>query len=252
MSMSSPRLAPGLDGARSRGSTLKSDAVAAALRTQIHDGTLPSGTLMPAEHQIAHQFDVSRGTVRSALAKLAREEIIATRNGVGSFVTFDGSDLDGTLGWTDELSAAGVDSTVEVVGIVAVTDPELAAEVGSRTMSFVAVDRVRRLRDGTAISLERSRVPAIGSLARLPHDGLDDLSLTAALRAENLVPHRGEQWLSVVRLSSEDARLLGVPDEQPFLHSVRISRDAGGEFVEKVVSLLSPDRFRLHMRFRTS
>jgi len=237
---------------KTRGNKLKSDAVAAALRTQIYDGTLRSGTLIPTEHEIAESFEVSRGTVRSALAKLAQEEIIATRNGVGSFVTFDGSDLDGTLGWAKELSAAGVDSTVEVVGIAAITDPELAAEVGSSSMSFVAVDRVRRLRDGTAVSLERSRVPAVGALARLPQRGLRDQSLTSALRDEDLLPHSGDQWFSVVRVRGEDARLLGAADEEPFLHSVRISRDAGGHFVEKVVSLLSPDRFRLHMRFRAS
>jgi len=195
---------------------------------------------------------VSRGTVRSALAKLVQEKMIATRNGVGSFVTFDDSDLDGTLGWSDEFSAAGVDHAVDVIGIAVTTDPELAAEVRTPSMSFVAVDRVRRMPDGTAVSLERSRVPSVGSLARLSQDGLDDQSLTSALRAANLVPHSGEQWLSVVQVSGEDARLLGVADGQPFLHSVRITRDAGGHFVEKVVSLLSPERFRLHAKFRAS
>ena len=64
-----------------------------------------------------------------------------------------------------------------------------------------------------------------------------------------LVNHHGEQWISVAPLSETDAQILGRTPRDMFLHSIRIARDADGKFVERVVSSLDPDRFRLHMTF---
>jgi GntR family transcriptional regulator len=125
----------------------------------------------------------------------------------------------------------------------------LAAEVASSSLNFLALDRVRRLSDGQAISLERSRVPAVGALARVPEEGLLDDSLTATMAAAEIIPASGEQWIAVAPLNAEDARLLDREPGALFLTAVRLARDSDGGFVEKVVSWLDPDRFRLHVRF---
>ncbi|BBY30680.1 GntR family transcriptional regulator [Mycolicibacterium sediminis] len=232
-----------------RGPRLKHQYVAAEIREAIMTGAYADGTLLPGENVLAEKFSVSRSTIRGALEGLAADNLIATRTGIGSFVTFDGASLDQVPGWGLALAMGGVDADVEIIRAETVVDPELAAEVTSASLEFLALDRIRRLSDGRAISLERSRVPATGVLARVPEDGLVDDSLTATMNAAGVVAASGDQWIAVAPLNAEDARLLGRERGTVFLTAVRLARDADGGFVEKVVSWLDPERFRLHVRF---
>jgi GntR family transcriptional regulator len=233
----------------SRGPQLKHQFVAAKIREAIVSGAYADGTLLPGENALAERFAVSRTTVRGALERLAADKLIDTRTGVGSFVTFDGASLDQVPGWGLALAMGGVAAEVDIIRAERIFDPELAAEVASPSLNFLALDRIRRLSDGHAISLERSRVPATGVLAQVPEDGLIDDSLTATMAAAGVVPTSGEQWIAVAPLGVEDAKLLGRQPGAQFLTSVRVAKDADGAFAEKVVSWLDPERFRLHVRF---
>ncbi|GAB6902211.1 GntR family transcriptional regulator [Kineosporia succinea] len=226
---------------------MKRQRVVDALRQEITTGRLAPGARLPGEHDLAERFSVSRGTVRAALAELADEEYIATRGGIGSIVTFDGTALDPRAGWARSIHAAGASVTVQVLNISVLDDDPVAREAGF-TGALVAVDRLRHA-GGTAISLERSRIPYLGTLRDVVTRGLVDDSITATLDAAGLVPARAEQWVGVIPLAPDDASLLGQEPGTPFLHSRRVSRTHAGEFVESVDSLLAPDRFRLHMRF---
>ncbi|MEU5870182.1 GntR family transcriptional regulator [Glycomyces sp. NPDC047369] len=225
----------------------KSTIVAESLRTAILSGRYRDGQLLPGEQDLAQRYDVSRGTIRKVLAQLAEESLINTRTGVGSFVAFGGKALDQALGWGRALAGAELETTVLRAEIIA--DPDLAVGVGAASSRFLALDRVRALPDGAPVSLERSRVPATGVLADVPRDGLVDGSLTATLSEAGLTPASGEQWVSVAALDLDDAAILQRAAGTLFLHSTRLVRDARGEFVEKVVSWLDPDHFRVHISF---
>ncbi len=233
---------------RSR-TSLKRQEIAGELRAAILSGAYRNGSLLPGENELAQRFAVSRGTIRRALDALAEEDLIDTRTGIGSFVTFDGQELGDTPSWGRALTVSGTVNRTDVLRAELVRDPDLAASVGSGGMDFLALDRVRRLEDGTAVSLERSRVPALGRVADVPLDGLVDDSLTQTMAAAGLVPAQGDEWIAVTTLDDADAALMGRRPGEAFLHAVRIARDADGRFVEKVVSLLDPQRFRLHLTF---
>ncbi len=230
-------------------SSTKRQLVVDALRQEITTGRLAPGSRLPGEHDLAERFAVSRGTVRAALAELSDLEYIDTRGGIGSIVTFDGAALDPRAGWARSIHATGVEVSTRVLRIEKIVDDGLAGEVGSVTSSFIAVDRLRQLADGTALSLERSRIPCFGVLLSVLDEGLVEGSITATLDRAGLVPARAEQWVDVLPLVPEDAQLLGQPAGTPFLHSRRVSHTQTGDFVESVESLLTPGRFRLHMRF---
>ena len=229
----------------------KRHQVLASLKNTIESGDIPSGSFLPGENELAREFSVSRGTIRSALSELEDQKLIEKRSGIGSLVTFDGHQIETADGWARALSSAGVEMHTRTLRVERIVDPELAAEAGTSTLNFVAVDRVRHVVDGRPVSLERSRIPALGPLADLPENGLVGDSLTATLRSAGLVAASGEQWVSVVPVDAADAAVLEVPVGTPYLHSIRVSRDASGRFVEKVVSLLAPDRFRLHLSFNS-
>ena len=63
-----------------------SEALAAAVRNAVLDGTIPAGDQLPAERRLASQLGISRGTVVTALGRLRADGWLATRHGSGSTV----------------------------------------------------------------------------------------------------------------------------------------------------------------------
>ena len=65
-----------------------SESIAAGIRREILNGQLLAPEKLPAERELAERFKVSRGTIRSALAKLETEQFIEIRAGSGAFVIY--------------------------------------------------------------------------------------------------------------------------------------------------------------------
>lgn len=63
-----------------------SERVAGGIRTQIFQGSLQPGDRLPAEPELAAEFEVSRATVRSAVTELVTELLLEKRRGIGTFV----------------------------------------------------------------------------------------------------------------------------------------------------------------------
>ncbi|MGX9936589.1 FadR/GntR family transcriptional regulator [Advenella kashmirensis] len=57
------------------------DILASMLREQILDGTIPDGSMLPAERELVEQTGLSRGSVREGLRILEAEGFIKTRSG---------------------------------------------------------------------------------------------------------------------------------------------------------------------------
>ncbi|MCF5721837.1 GntR family transcriptional regulator [Pseudomonas syringae] len=225
----------------------KKKRVVDELIRRIEGGVMVDGFLLPGEHQLAEEFAVSRGTLREALAELKRRNYIATQSGVGSIVTFDGMALDQRSGWAQALADSGALVNTDILRLQAVTRPDLFSRFGSD--QFIALDRRRRTPDGTAVSLERSLMPACGGLESLPEVGLIDHSLTITLAAYGYVGAEGDQWIGAEPLSDEDAVLLGRPAGTVFLKASRTTYDRRERFMEHVESWLDPLHFRLHLQF---
>lgn len=64
----------------------KYQVVADTLRAQMQAGKYANATILPSEFAIAQEYQVSRQTVRQALALLAQDGLIETRRGSGSHI----------------------------------------------------------------------------------------------------------------------------------------------------------------------
>lgn len=73
------------------GSRHKHVLVQRHLRECISSGKLAIGDMLPTEHELCTRFQCSRGTVRRALATLAKDGFIQSRRGSGTFVTPQGA-----------------------------------------------------------------------------------------------------------------------------------------------------------------
>ncbi|RKR03367.1 GntR family transcriptional regulator [Kushneria sinocarnis] len=225
----------------------KKQRVVDELGRRIRSGEWSSGRQLPGEHQLATEFNVSRGTLRQALLELQRQQYIATQSGVGSFVTFDGIALDQQQGWARALARSGVRIVTELLSIECVHDDALADRVHCNR--FVEIVRRRRLAEGEIVSLERSLIPARGQLSNLPEHGLLNDSITDTLAAHELIAARGEQWLSIAALDEQQAQQLNRATGTLFMQSTRLTLDADDRFVEHVTSLLDPTHFHFHLAF---
>lgn len=63
------------------------EAAIGAIRKLIIDGVLPPGSRLPAEHELAAQLGLSRGTLREAVRGLVTARVLDVRRGDGTFVT---------------------------------------------------------------------------------------------------------------------------------------------------------------------
>lgn len=227
----------------------KPERVASALEAEIRSGQIPYGERLQSEQELVRRFAVSRTTVRKGLEELSSKGLIVTRMGVGSFVTFNGQTINDAVGWSRALADAGADIATRVLRIEKIADAALAEQLLIDGNTFIAVDRLRSLAGGRAISVERSRLPWLEVLQDLPRTGLREGSLTATMQAMGLIPDHGEEWAEIHRLESEEAALLGAEAGAAFLRTRRLVRAASGRPIEYVVSLLDPDFFALHLEF---
>lgn len=65
---------------------LKYRAVAADIARRIREGELAPGTRLPAERELADEYEVGYSTIRRAMDILREEELIETRWGEGNVV----------------------------------------------------------------------------------------------------------------------------------------------------------------------
>lgn len=228
----------------------KSERIAHILERAIRTGALGSGDPLESESALVRRYAVSRGTIRRSLELLSAKGLITTRSGVGSFVTYGGSVIDGVSGWSVALS--GHDARIETRMLrLERAEMDLQGAPVAEGHDCLCLDRLRVDGvDGTGLSLERSRVPWRAALEGLPESGLKDGSLNRTLESLGLIAVSGEEWAGVMTaLPEADAAPMGRRTGEPMLHLRRVTRDGAGEVIEYVESVLDPARFGLHVAF---
>lgn len=230
----------------------KYQAIALELAARIRDGQLTDKGRLPGEVDLAEEFDVSRGTIRQALATLKQQGLIETTVGSGSYVTYDGMPIVASLGWARSFERQGVVTSVRSTAIGRMSLPDLAEELGLNVADFLVIDRVRVKEDGEPISLERSRLPWREAYAAILADGLVSGSIMATLASLGVVRVSGHEVIRVAMLGSDEAKLLGTDPGDTFLEYQQTAYTAAGEVVERVSSLLHPRHFQLEYQFGPS
>ena len=178
------------------------------LRRAIHTGALAVNDVLPAERQIAEDFDIARITVRKAIEGLAAERLIARRRGAGTFVIRRLEKNFAKLSsFSEDMLARGSTPRSEWLSKArgTVTPEEslsLGLSPGSEVCRFVRL----RYADNTLMALEYTTIPAFC----LPPLGLITSSLYAALDLTGHRPVRPLQRLRAVSLEAEQAEKLEV------------------------------------------
>src|ERR671935_1579500 len=130
--------------------------IAESLRDRIHGGRLMPGTRLDNQRALAKSFGVTLMTLRQALELLERENLIARRHGLGTFVAAPSIDYDilQLRRFAGDLTAQGEHVSTRLLGTRFVTpDRRVATALGVGPRARVlAVERLR-LVDGHPMSL---------------------------------------------------------------------------------------------------
>ena len=216
------------------------------LGARIASGELRVGDRLPAERDLAEQFDVSRGTVRQALDALALRGLVERGIGRGTFIAAGKVDvrLQDVAGFTQQVARAGLQAHARVLRSAITTAPARIATV-LRVPDGAPVLRLERLRlaGKLPVTLEDSWFPA----GRFP--GIEDLDLRGSIYAlmgelYGHEPVRVVETLEPVVAQQHSADALGVEAGSALMLVERTAFDADGAPVEYARDLHRGDRAR--------
>jgi GntR family transcriptional regulator len=208
----------------------------------IQTGLLPADTQLPPERDLADLAEVSRVTVRKAVAQLVEDGLVDQRRGAGSFVRARGPKLEQSLSslisFTENMLARGRVSTSEVLlrGLFAPNpDESMALGLGMTDR----VSRLERLRsaDGMPMAVERSSLPE----DILPDPEQVETSLYQYLRSHGRAPTRAIQRVSAINLRPRDAGLLNMPEGAAVLLIDRTAYLPSGRPIEFTTGIYRSD-----------
>lgn len=208
----------------------------------IASGQLVADSQLPPERNLAELAEVSRVTVRKAVACLVRDGLVEQRRGAGSFVRPQTLKLEQSLStltsFTDYMLARGKSSTSQVLqrGLFAPT-PDESIALGILSSGKVArVDRLRSA-DGIPMAIERSSLPQ----DILPHPERVTTSLYIALRKLGGAPTRAIQRITAINLATHEARLLNLAEGAAVLQIERTGYLPSGRPIEFTRGLYRSD-----------
>lgn len=216
------------------------------LRRRIEAGIaaaiLPPDSALPPEREIAVMTNLSRVTVRKAIAELADKGAVVQRQGSGSFVAPGRPRVEQSLSrltsFTEDMARRGLRSQSRWLerGLFQPSVEEIAV-LGPCDQ----VARLSRLRlaDENPMAIERAALP----LAVLANPLAVTHSLYDVLGRAGHLPVRARQKISAINLGQADAALLDLPEGRAGLQIERISYLQDGSVAEFTRSVYRGDAY---------
>ena len=214
---------------------------------KIHSGEWPVGYMIPTEMQLCEQFEVSRSTVRTAMAKLVQEGHLRRVTGKGTFVTAPRVLTKSTVfieSFFEELAQQGIAVATDVLELRTIpADEEVAGLFEGAVREVIKLTRLRYVQDSFdegPISLSTSYVS--GDKTFILQQDFGKVSLKSVLKANGYRRESMKKKITAVNLSLRESRLLGVKEGTLAIKIVSVGRDGEGNVVDVAESLYPVDR----------
>lgn len=227
--------------------------VEADLHRRITAGEWTPGAQIPSEPVLCSQYNVSRVTMREAVARLVQQGLLQKEQGRGTFVREPQlvAEARRLTSLSEELGQLGLKAGASVLGSRIIIAGETPAAAELHLPEDAEILELRRLRtaSGAPLGIQTAILP----LTRFPGlDSIDleDRSLYAILRERyGVVAMQAFETFTVAMAKPEERSLLGLPRGVPVFHVKRLSYDAEGPF-ELAMSVMRGDRYqvRLHLQ----
>ncbi len=206
--------------------------LAEQLTASIENGTLNPGDSFENELALADRLDLSRPTVRRAIAELVSRGLLVRRRGVGTTVASQVIHRrDELTSLYDDMVRKGQTPVTEVLAFSTGTvDATAAAALGQAAETpLVFVERLRSV-EGVPTALMRNWLAP--GFADLTVQEIEASSLYAIMRARGVRPVIAHQSIGARRPTVRERRLLGLATGDPLLTMTRKAYEASGAAAE--------------------
>ncbi|MFC4608959.1 GntR family transcriptional regulator [Streptomyces maoxianensis] len=206
--------------------------VAAAIRQGIEDGEFPPGGPLPSEAQLIERYEVSRPTVRNAIAALRSEGLIEVRHGKGSFVkgaptpplTIDRSITRTGKSYGPDATPweQAQEPTVYRTATTDTTGPLLELSEGEALFGVdqVLIHEVTQTRALHRVLIPFATAQNVPTLAEAPDTALEEIYAALSAAGHKLT------WSETVRArmpQADERSALELPDATPVIHTMRVT-----------------------------
>jgi GntR family transcriptional regulator len=133
-----------------------------ALREDITGGGLKRGEKLPAEHELADRFGVSRMTIRESIEDLVDEGLLYRRHGVGTFVAYPHLQRDHTrlTSFFDKAGDEGIKVRAKLLKLEVIpAKPKVAEALDVPEGTQVIRVKTLRYADGVPITVHDAHIP---------------------------------------------------------------------------------------------
>jgi GntR family transcriptional regulator len=224
------------------------------LKELIETGRYQRGEQLPSEVELARMCDVTRTTVRQALAELSAEGLLRKEKGTGTFVSALAPaelrhKLEHIASTTDLMQDSGIEQSTRVLEKrVEQAGDEIAKVLflGSNK-KVIHVQRVR-IGDGVPYVYEESYLPSD------IFDGIQEMNLIGSMykimtEHFNLSLARCKQTISAVNLNQNIASILELPQNAAgiFIESLTFDFDENSIPIELLYSYHRGDKYKLEI-----
>jgi GntR family transcriptional regulator len=231
--------------------------LARTLRDEIVSGRWQTQERLPSEAELCNSFELSRATVRQALALLESEGLIVKSRGRGAFVAEQQTRtwlLQSSEGFfQDEVERRGLNVRSKILRAQRCKLPSWAKEaleLPANRRDGVALERLRWVDDKLALYVE-NWLPE--SLAATVLDLGDDDSLYERLEQEHsLRVHGGRRVVEAVPAKERLAKILDAPIGTPLMFIESISWDEKMAPFDCYRAWLRTDRIRIEIQVSTT
>ena len=228
------------------------------LKERISRGEWAVNQQMASENMLCQQYQVSRITIRQALAELEKDGIIRKERGRGAFVSANPipfvHSLNYALASADRLGNKPYNITATTLRIQLYEQPyqEVIDQLGLTDDTTVVYFKRLFLLEDKPIAIGRSWI-SLGLVPELHKLGLINNQLSTTLRERyNLVVERIDDCLEVVRPTPADCHLLDVSYDCPLMLVKGISYLADNTPVEYSNTLWLGDRVRFRIQLHST
>jgi GntR family transcriptional regulator len=223
------------------------------LSAHIEDGTLPIGTVLPSERQLAESLGISRITVQRTYHGLRQRKLVDAQGRKGVLVKGTGPRLhpgmDRLKGFTEEMQELGKKPSSRILERRAVNDRSIASIFGLPSpSSFLKLVRVR-YGDDVPLSHEVARYNLTAAPALV--DGHLSGSVYAFLNERCGVPViHCDQTIEAAAPTKEECKIFNLAEPVPCLLIKRRNYTHGGLMIEYVEGLFRGDAYSYRLKLR--
>ena len=218
------------------------------IKEQILLGKLKAGDRLMTEAELSQQYEVSRITVRKAIELLVDEGYVLRKQGIGTFIAekklrrvVDSENLVRSFSETSRMS--GQEPSSELLSVEWIL-PDASIQHHLHIGEDEKVLKIVRLRkiDGVPVMVETNHYPQ-------KMDFLLQSNLTGStyevFRQHALVPSHAVRTVEICYATEEEARLLGVEENQPLLLQTEETTDQNHQVLHYSKVVVNSQRYRL-------